>query len=212
MEMEPTDFLAVLGRRLTGVRAVEAELARRIASGFNVFDYLRKDEYGLSRVVADLLDPAGPHGQGTLFLASFIGLVNCSHPRTFLTHQWRLDECKVVVTREAGIDTKEPELQAPRRLDIRIVVEAPNHQPGCIAIENKPYAGDGDNQVNAYRKWLACTYKGQVSPESWRSPRISSDQRPGTASGCTGKSGGQRTTPARTCGLPTMGLIPCHGS
>ena len=34
-----------------------------IASRFNVFDYLRDDELGLSHVLADLLDPDGPHGR-----------------------------------------------------------------------------------------------------------------------------------------------------
>ncbi len=155
------DFFAKLGRRLVGAAAVEAELEHRIASRFNVFDYLRDDELGLSRVVADLLDPGGPHGQKTLFLRLFLGLIDSVRPSPFAFDEQRLEEYTVVVKRERAIETNEPDLKAPRRLDVWVELTAPGEPALCIAIENKPYADDGDNQVNAYRTWLCQQYKGR---------------------------------------------------
>ena len=148
------DFFAGLAPRLAGARAVEAELAHRIASRFNVFDYLRDDELGLSRVVADLLDPTGPHGQRTLFLDAFLRLIGD------LEVGQTVDEGHVAVTTERAIDTDEPDI-GPRRLDISVVINAPGQPPRCIAIENKPYADDGDGQVQAYLRWLDHEYEGR---------------------------------------------------
>ena len=152
-------FFSDLRRRLFGVAAVEAELEHRIASRFNVFDYLRDDELGLSRVVAHLLDPGGPHGQKTLFLRLFLGLIDSVRPSPLAFDERRLEEYTVVVTRERAIETTEPDLKAPRRLDVSVELKAPGEEALCIAIENKPYADDGDNQVNAYRKWLCQRYE-----------------------------------------------------
>ena len=41
---------------------------RHLAHRFNVFRYLSQDELGLSRIIADLLDPTAEHGQGASFL------------------------------------------------------------------------------------------------------------------------------------------------
>ena len=153
-------FFSSLGRRLAGAAAVEAELQHRIASRFNVFDYLRDDELGLSRVVAELLDPDGPHGQKTLFLSTFLRFVDSGRPSLFAFDR-RLEECAVAVRRERSIETNEPDLATRRRLDVCVVMKAPGEDPVCIAIENKPYARDGDNQVNAYRKWLSTHYRGR---------------------------------------------------
>ena len=39
---------------------------------FNPFQFLRTDEMGLSKILAFLLDPKETHGQGDLFLNSFL--------------------------------------------------------------------------------------------------------------------------------------------
>ena len=59
-----------LGPRLAAARHVERELDRVLASRFNPLDYLRTDELGLSRILADLLNPNAAHGQGAAFLLS----------------------------------------------------------------------------------------------------------------------------------------------
>ena len=100
-------------------------MAHRIASRFNVFDYLRDDELGLSRVLADLLDPAGPHGQKTLFLRSFLSLIDTGLSDAGLTNlakDWTPEDGRVTVMTEWAIDTGEPG-KGPRRLDVRVVFE-----------------------------------------------------------------------------------------
>lgn len=62
----------MLGPRLAAARRIERELDRVLANHFNPLDYLRTDEIGLSRIVADLLSPDAAHGQGSLFLRSFL--------------------------------------------------------------------------------------------------------------------------------------------
>ena len=52
---------------------LDIELNRQLARRFNVFRYLRTDEMGFSKMIADLLDPAGDHGQEALFLELLAG-------------------------------------------------------------------------------------------------------------------------------------------
>ena len=44
------------------------------------------------------------------------------------------------------------------RLDISIEIGTGRPEPLCIAIENKPYAADGEGQVDAYLKFLRSHY------------------------------------------------------
>ena len=43
---------------------------------FNPFQFLRTDEMGLSKILAFLLEPKETHGQGDLFLNSFLKFIN----------------------------------------------------------------------------------------------------------------------------------------
>ncbi len=65
-------FFAELAARLDVARKLEREFDRRLAHRFSAFKYLRNDEIGLSRIIADLLDPVAAHGQGTSFLRAFL--------------------------------------------------------------------------------------------------------------------------------------------
>ena len=65
-------LLQELTPHLHAARAIERELDRHLARRSNVFRYLRDDELGLSRIIADLLDPTGEHGQGTTFLEAIV--------------------------------------------------------------------------------------------------------------------------------------------
>ena len=60
-------FLDGLRPQLEWARKVESELDRRMARRFNVLDYIRTSELGLSKIIADLLNPNAAHGQGVLF-------------------------------------------------------------------------------------------------------------------------------------------------
>ena len=57
-------LFAYLPPRLTAARRQELQLDRQHERRFNVLDYLKTDEMGLSRIIADLLDPQATHGQG----------------------------------------------------------------------------------------------------------------------------------------------------
>ena len=134
-------FFTALGARMEGARAVENELDRLLARRFNALDYLRTDELGLSRIVGDLLDPGGTHGQGTGFLARFEDLVG---PDRWPADQTvRHDDFEVNVLRERSTD-------GGGRLDISVELRSQGREPACIALENKPYAADGEAQVADY--------------------------------------------------------------
>lgn len=129
-------FFAELAPRLETARALERELDRQLAHRFNVFDYLRTDELGLSRFVADLLNPEAKHGQGTAFLRCFLDKVGF----------------EVGGGIDIGGSKVDVELTIENQLRLDIAVEIDKHH--CLVIENKPYAGDQPNQVKDYLDWL----------------------------------------------------------
>lgn len=140
-------FLGTLGPRLAAARRIESELDRLLARRFNPLDYLRTDELGLSRIIADLLDPNAAHGQGDAFLALFLA---------------RVSGVDLPPLDAARFDTRcERSIDGDRRLDISIEIAADGREPACIAIENKPYADDGEGQVQAYLEFLRCRYPGR---------------------------------------------------
>ena len=129
-------FFDGLAPRLETARTLERELDTQLARRFNVFDYLRTDELGLSRVIADLLDPNGKHGQGNTFLRLLLDRLECSDASKDLDH--------------ANVEVEvEKAIKDNRRFDI--CVRIGEH---CLAIENKPYAGDQPNQIKDYLGWL----------------------------------------------------------
>ena len=142
-----TRFFAELAPRLETARDLERELDRKLAQRFNVLDYLRDDELGLSRIIADLLNPKARHGQGTLFLQTLLSLEGLK-----TTQHWPgLDRNQISVVVERKI--------APnRRIDIFVHIGGTDGQTYCLAIENKPYAGDRENQVKDYLEYLGEKY------------------------------------------------------
>ena len=165
-------FFTALGARIEGARAVQRELDRLLARSFSALDYLRTDELGLSRIIGDLLDPGGPHGQGACFLARFGDRVGRDlWPADQIV---RYDDFDVEVVRERMTD-------GGGRLDISVELQSPGHAPACVAIENKPYAADGEAQVADYLKFLRRRYGGRFlliylsghggMPSEWSLPR-----------------------------------------
>lgn len=75
-QRENVRLLQELAPQLRAARTVQRELNRQLARRFKVFRYLRDDELGLSRIIADLLDPAAEHGQGTDFLEAMLELLS----------------------------------------------------------------------------------------------------------------------------------------
>ena len=143
-------FFYELAPRLNVARSLELELDRHLARRFNVFDYLRTDELGLSRIVADLLDPSANHAQGALFLRSFLEGLPESLKQCLPTPP-NLETCRVSVA-------VEQEIPSGRSIDIVVRIVTPGGEICCLAIENKPYARDSDNQVRDYLEYLEKQY------------------------------------------------------
>ena len=148
--MEYERFFAELVPRLNSARVLERELDRKLAHRFNVFDYLRDDELGLSRIIANLLNPEKSHGQGTLFLQTLLSLEGLRNTRHWPELDW--SQTSVVVKREWRISSD-------RRIDISVQIDGASGEPYCLAIENKPYAGDQENQVKDYLEYLRQKYR-----------------------------------------------------
>ncbi|WP_299842660.1 PD-(D/E)XK nuclease family protein [uncultured Jannaschia sp.] len=109
---------------------VERHGAERYGSPrLSVFELLGMNENTLSDVIAELLDPRGTHGQGVLFLNAFLRAIDEPgvHGRTAVR------VVREFVTRHG------------RRIDI--LIETPT---SLIGIENKPFAGQSENQLSDY--------------------------------------------------------------
>jgi hypothetical protein len=144
-------FFHALQYYLQVSREARQSLESAIAESFNVFDYLQRDENGLSRIIADLLDPKGKHGQGSTFLAAF--LEQLAEARCTIPSYSHADLEAASVVKEAPTSFLP---DAARRIDIR--VDLP--QGFGIAIENKPWAGEQAGQLADYSKELEKRYNG----------------------------------------------------
>ncbi|MCY4356284.1 MAG: PD-(D/E)XK nuclease family protein [Gammaproteobacteria bacterium] len=144
---EITTFFNELNLKLETVRQLDKELNRLTACHFNSLNYLRTDdECGLSQIIADLLDPDASHGQGNLFLESLLqkivstGYLNCDWPTDFKNY-------KIEVEKEKWVGGNEDR----GRIDIYVTISNSDRKY-CLAIENKPYAGDQKEQIKRYLK------------------------------------------------------------
>ena len=137
-ERELERFFAEVAPRLETAQTLDDELDRQLARRFNVFRYLRTNEMGFSRMIADLLDPAGDHGQG----AAFLKLLTA-----------KLEFAQDVNPSDLGNAKVQTERQIDGRRRIDIVVEINGKH--CLAIENKSNsAGDQERQVADDLDWL----------------------------------------------------------
>ena len=141
-------FFDTLSSRLDDARRCERKRDRELASRFNVLDYLRTDEWGLSHIISDLLNPAATHGQGSDFLRKLLELLKERSPLNLDTD---LDHCQISVSTEYGTTDD-------RRIDIVVDIMCGPSQY-ALAIENKPFADDQENQVCDYLRHLSKEYE-----------------------------------------------------
>ncbi|HJV74736.1 MAG TPA: PD-(D/E)XK nuclease family protein [Noviherbaspirillum sp.] len=135
-------FFAELRARRDARELAYTEFAPRLSPRFNTFNFLRPGEVKLSELLAALLSPTHHHAQGSLFLRLFLRALNLEH---------HLEEDGTVqVTCEARTDCIE---RSARRIDIEI-----NLGKFGLAIENKPWAGDQDEQLADYGRQLQAKY------------------------------------------------------
>ena len=137
-ERELERFFAEVAPRLETAQTLDDELDRQLARRFNVFRYLRTDEMGFSRMIADLLDPAGDHGQGAAFLKLLTAKLEFAQD----VNPSDLSNAKVQTERQ---------IVGRRRIDIVVEIDSEH----CLAIENKSNsAGDQERQVADDLDWL----------------------------------------------------------
>ena len=161
-------FFVGLRSRIDLAREVDAQLDRELARRFNVLDYIRTSELGLSRVIGDLLDPKASHGQDILFLDILLrGLKrsseNVRRPLDLTRDygdKWDVRPNSVRVHLERTI-------AGGRRLDVSVEFEGSDGRRRCLAIENKAGAPDQRGQVCAYLNFLDDEY-GTASAEGTR--------------------------------------------
>ena len=145
-------FFGELAPRLETAKTLGLDLDRHLARRFNVLDYLRDDELGLSKIIADLLDPHATHGQQWLFLETFLGCLHHSEHAHLATREWAVNDEGATASA-----TTEREIRNLRRIDVSVEIRT-DTATYCLAFENKPYAHDQPNQVADYLAFLDETY------------------------------------------------------
>ena len=189
-QRECVRLLQELTPHLHAARMVEGELDRHLARRFNTFRYIRDDELGLSRIIADLLDPVGEHGQGTIFLEAMLALLEVApeasdsgRPRhTASGRGGRAATLERLAGRLGSTAADKIRVRQERGAGgrfIDITVDIPTDDGHfCLAFENKPYAGDQHRQCRDYLKFLDREYRGRFLlvyvPPRFRMPDESS--------------------------------------
>ncbi|PTQ86623.1 PD-(D/E)XK nuclease family protein [Nitrosomonas ureae] len=141
MQEKINSLLEEVTFKVATLNEASERFADRLAPDFSIFDYLRTDEIGLSRCIADLLNPMGKHGQKEVFLEAFLEKIG-----------W-LGNTKVKSVR------LEEQANDQRRIDISLKFESGE----IIGIENKPWAGDQKNQLSDYASFI----EKEAGGENW---------------------------------------------
>ena len=149
-------FFAGLSPVVKYAKRVQEKLDRIAATQFSVFEYFHERETDLSRIFADLLDPAGRHGQGDRFLRLLLDEIH-----RFLDQTLRSD-FPIYGTHQAKVYL---EYHTDKMRSIDIVLEMPNNH--WIGIENKPWAGEQEDQVKDYLKFLQQKVKKVGAGTAW---------------------------------------------
>lgn len=145
-------FYRELSPKLEAARKLDQEMNRIFAHRFNVLDYLRTNELGLSRIIADLFNPLGSHGQGAFFLEVFLRMLEEENNSIVDSRWFGFKPEEVIVNTELKIRDN-------RRIDIHVNIKREDSERFALAIENKPYAGDQESQVKDY----LCQLENDVS-------------------------------------------------
>ena len=153
-ERRLTNFFQPLIFRYQVAKELKKQTDRYLASDFNLIEIIGPDENKLSDIIALLIDPNGTHGQGEVFLEKFLKEIKKQIESPQLQDINSLLSCKISVLRESF--TTQIENQN-RRIDL--IVEFKNQKYNkkpvfIIGIENKPWAGEQENQLEDYKEHL----------------------------------------------------------
>jgi hypothetical protein len=139
-------FRTEVGNLLSGFREakiLDIRQDRVYAPSFNLFNILlgKKTEAGHSAFIAELLNPDGSHGQGSVFLRE--SLNTCRHAGM------PVDPESISTSGDLNVQTERPIYNG--RLDISLESGAASF---LLAIENKIDAADQEDQLERYWEWL----------------------------------------------------------
>lgn len=135
-----------VSRKLEALETAQSLYGRQLSPQFSIFDYINTDELGLSKIIGDLLNPKGSHGQQESFLRLFIE--HCL-PRLYQQESpWQafIDHLKHT---SVHLEEQTGKSDSLRRMDIYLRNQVKGQSYG-ICIENKPYAADQRNQLTDY--------------------------------------------------------------
>ncbi len=144
---ELTDFLNNMKFRFKILDETRKETNFYLARDFNVFKYIAPDENLLSDIVADLINPEGTHGQGSVFICNLLRMIKPSHDPNPLCQE------KIRVIREQTTDDIH---NSQRRIDIAVNF---GRSQFCLGIENKPFTYDQKDQIKDYAEDLGAKSK-----------------------------------------------------
>ena len=135
-------FFAGLAPAISVASEAQRVLDRVAATQFSVFHYFKENENLVSGIFADLLRPDGSHGQGTAFLRLFLEEIDRGDKRSIRKAgaYGTLEPCSVYT--EYGTS-------AHRRIDIVLKL-----RDKWIGVENKPWAGEQEDQLQDYLDFL----------------------------------------------------------
>lgn len=142
-EGDVVTFFSVLRHKRKSQQDTLRHLDRYLSTRFNIFELLRPNELLLSTVLAELLNPAGKHGQGSQFLQSFME---------------RIGREDLAQRHPQKVRVEAPTKYLPhsiRRFDVLLEYEDDRF---AFAIENKPWAKDQNKQVSDYLDELRSGY------------------------------------------------------
>src|SRR5690554_332842 len=136
--LEIENILNVVKSRIDAHLKFKKEYDKQLAFDFNLFQFFSVGENKISQVLAYFLDVHQNHGQGNVFLNEFI--------KTFYGEEIDISQienvCEKVITQK-------------RRIDIYIKLKGLT-----IAIENKIWADDQNNQLKDYSQFLEQNSQG----------------------------------------------------
>lgn len=154
------NLLEEVSARLVALRHARQAFSRRLAPDFSAFDFIRTDELMLSKMLGWMLDPAGSHAQGAVFLDEFVRIV---------TPDLELDAVA------PGPVLLEAHCGDRRRIDILV-----KYGRAVIAIENKPFAADQVGQLQHYLDYLSGFDDGRLVYLSGTAERLPSEHSLGS--------------------------------
>lgn len=166
MEEELKKLLAKTQRIVFRDAEIQAE-RRKHGDFFNIFSVLNVEtkETRHSAFIAELLNPAGSHGQKYNFLRLFLEEVEqISSPESQAEKHLvslkdiNLQSAKIRVEEDFGIIQDSGRKKSGGRADIVIHLQKKDGQDFVIVIENKIYAGDQKSQLARYKESVMKEY------------------------------------------------------